>query len=313
MASPSFPAALPPDENRGPTIDAIAWVGCVIATIFIALRLYSRTFVTRSLDWDDAIVVFGGILNIITIALSSVSIHYGVGRHLLYLSNEQIVNALYYQAIQRPPGILAYCVPKLSVVILLVRLMSQARRGAWLLYSITIVLFITSILSFILFFAQCKPTSALWNPFIQPPPECLPPLVLNVVTYIAGSWSAFVDIVLATFPVYLLWDLKMKKSRKITAMMVMALGTFASVAAIAKTTQLSINHSKDATWEAFWLFITTYIEIDLVIIAACAPTLPKLVKKIMGKDVDGSKAPRLGYPPTQPASRGYREFGSEYD
>ncbi|RYP12445.1 hypothetical protein DL765_007344 [Monosporascus sp. GIB2] len=78
MVSPSSPAALPPDENRDPTIDAIAWVGCVIATVFIALRLYSRTFVTQSLDCDDAIVAFGGILNIITIALSSVSIHCGV-------------------------------------------------------------------------------------------------------------------------------------------------------------------------------------------------------------------------------------------
>lgn len=49
----------------------------------------------------------------------------------------------------------------------------------------------------------------------------------------------------------------MKRSRKISIMIVMGLGAFAMIAAIVKTTQLSANHSKDPTWDLFSLFITT--------------------------------------------------------
>jgi hypothetical protein len=71
------------------------------------------------------------------------------------------------------------------------------------------------------------------------------------------AWSAFTDLILATYPTVLLWNLQMKPSKKISVMAIMGLGFFAMIAAIIKTTQLPANHSKDASWDLFGLFITT--------------------------------------------------------
>lgn len=91
---------------------------------------------------------------------------------------------LYYSAILRPIGITAYCLPKLSVVILLIGLMGPVRRGVWFLWLVIAILFITSALSFILLFAQCNPPDHLWHPFDEA--ECFPDYILDAVTYVAG-------------------------------------------------------------------------------------------------------------------------------
>ncbi|KAI1371934.1 hypothetical protein F4677DRAFT_434073 [Hypoxylon crocopeplum] len=305
--------ALPPDEDRGPTINAIAWVGAFISTVFVGLRLYSRGFVTRSIGWDDGVIVLAAILNIITSVFTSVAITSGLGRHIWYLNEEEIVRALYYSALQRPPGILAYCLPKLSIVTLLCTLIGNAKSRAWfwILHSIIVVLFITSILSFVLFFVRCSPATALWDP--SSPADCFDPFILDVVTYISGSWSAFVDVVLASFPIYLLWNLQMKRQRKVTVMILMALGFFASAAAIAKTTQLKLNHPEDPTWESFYLFIATYIETNLVIIAASTPALPKMMKALFhkGSSKTGHQYESGSGHPLSHNLRGYREFDGQ--
>ncbi|KAI1378049.1 hypothetical protein F4677DRAFT_414299 [Hypoxylon crocopeplum] len=302
-------AAIPPDENRGPIINIIGWVGAGLSTLFVALRLYSRLVITRSAGWDDVIIIVAAISNIVTAALCSMAISYGMGRHTHYLSDSDISNSLLYSAIQRPTGVLSYCLPKLAVVILLIKLMGPPRRGPVLvLYSVLVVLFVTSILATIIPFTQCNPTNHLWNP--SSPADCFPDIIVDVISYIAACWSGVADVVLASFPIYLLWNLQMKRSRKISAMMIMALGFFASIFAITKATQLGVSHSKDGTWDAFWFYILAYLEVDFVIIAACAPALPKLIRRMLGRE-EAPSQPR--YPPVAPTSQGYQPFGSHHE
>ncbi|CAI6334213.1 unnamed protein product [Periconia digitata] len=304
---PLPPGPLPPDVSRGPAINIVGWVGASICTVFVLLRLYSRHFITRTLGWSDAIIVFAQVLNIIATALATVSVHYGTGRHAVHIPLENIEPALFYGAIVRPFSITSYILPKLSVALLIISLMGTQKTGVWFLWSVIVVLFITSILSFIMLFAQCNPPDHIWKP--MEPAMCYPTIVLDSITYVAGSWSAFTDLILAVYPVWILRNLQVKKSKKISIMIIMGLGFFAMIAAIAKTTQLSANNSPDAPYELFWLFITTYVETDLVIIAACAPTLPKLFMRLMGKDTELPTG-QSGYG-SKKVGQGYKEFDSE--
>lgn len=183
------PPALPLNQTRGHIINIVGWVGAIIATSFVALRIYCRRWITHSMGWDDAIIALAAILNIITVALGSVSVAYGNGRHIYYLSHENLVNALYYSVIARPIGIAAYCLPKLSVVILLIGLMGpeKRKRSVWFLYSVIAILFATSALASILLFAQCDPPNHLWHPFSAA--KCWPDYVLDNTTYVAGCKS----------------------------------------------------------------------------------------------------------------------------
>ena len=55
-------AALPPspegDPNRANELLIITWVWCSLSLIVVALRLYSRVWLTRNLWWDDWVMFF---------------------------------------------------------------------------------------------------------------------------------------------------------------------------------------------------------------------------------------------------------------
>lgn len=178
---------LPPDESRGHIINIIAWVGATLATCFVALRICSRVFILRSPGWDDFIIVIAALLNLVTMSLSTVAVSHGLGRHIYYLSQEQIMHTLYYATILQPIGIAAYCLPKLAVVILIISLMGTTKRGVFALYSVIAILFITSALCAVMLFAQCNPPNHLWHPWESA--KCLPSYVLKNVTYTGGGKS----------------------------------------------------------------------------------------------------------------------------
>lgn len=177
----------PPNESRGYIVDIIAWVGAALATFFVALRICSKVFILRSPGWDDLIIVIAALLNIVTMSLSTVAVSHGLGRHIYYLSQEQIMHTLYYSTILQPIGIAAYCLPKLAVVILIISLIDTTKRGVFALYSVIAILFVTSALFAIMLFAQCNPPNHLWHPW--EPAKCLPSYVLKNVTYVGGCKS----------------------------------------------------------------------------------------------------------------------------
>lgn len=282
MDSSASNAFLPPDESRGSAILVISWLSVAVAIFFVACRLYTRLRITRNAALDDVLVAASVVLFIIPVALTNVSVSHGLGRHVVYLQPDQVSYILYLSAILQPIGIFSYVVPKLAVVMLIIKLMGPKKHGVWFLYSIFTILAISSALAAMFLFVQCDPPSHFWNPMEHA--KCWSPNVLMYTTVFSGSWSAFVDLSLAIFPITVFWNLKIKRSRKICISTLMGFGVFAMACAIIKTTYLPQDENPDLTWNIFGLQIWTFIETAVVIVCACIPTLPQLVLLLLRKD-----------------------------
>lgn len=86
-------------------------------------------------------------------------------RHLYYLTPDQQMQAVKYNWITQPWCIFGFATGKISVALLLLRIMGT--RTKWrkiILYFIMISVFITNSIACIISFAQCNPPKALWNP-----------------------------------------------------------------------------------------------------------------------------------------------------
>ena len=118
------------------------------------------------------------IVNLIASIICTVSTHYGIGKHLATLPAQNIMEAVKLSAITYVFDIMAFCIPKVAVALLLVRIMGPAQRGRLFLYSITCVMMIAGILNCILLFVQCKPVTALWDPIVAATAICWKPSVL---------------------------------------------------------------------------------------------------------------------------------------
>ncbi|KAI8944392.1 hypothetical protein F4801DRAFT_594965 [Xylaria longipes] len=270
---------LPPDTSRGYITNIVAWVGGGISTACVVLRLYSRIYIIQRPGWDDAIVAFAALLNISARALISVVVAHGLGRHINYLSSKDTYVITHLNPILETLGIIAFCLPKLAIVILIKKLMGRATRGIWFLYGVMTVLFVMAVPCIVIIFLECNPPGEILHPFSS---------TACSMTNQSAAWSAFTDLVLAISPAFFLWNLQMKTSRKMTVILIMALGFSAMIAAIAKTLQLPKQNSLDPTYEIFWLYITLTVETDLVIIASCAPAFLKLWARLFNKKQDQS-------------------------
>ncbi|KAF7924953.1 uncharacterized protein EAE98_007041 [Botrytis deweyae] len=84
---------------------------------------------------------------------------------------------------------------------------------------------------------------------------------------------AFIDLVLAIVPVHMIWKLQMNKRKKVAICILLSTGVSAFGFAVIKIVELKndANHSD----------ITCKYEINLIIIAACIPTLIPLLEIIL--------------------------------
>jgi archaellum biogenesis protein FlaJ (TadC family) len=112
------------------------------------------------------------------------AVKYGLGRHLVYLSEHELNMTLYWSTILQPMGVYSYCFPKLAVVLLLVKLMVPTKRVSYALYGLMAVLFVCSFLAVLFLFVRCTPRDHFWHPL--EPATCMPASVLNGLTALAG-------------------------------------------------------------------------------------------------------------------------------
>lgn len=79
-----------PDVNRGPLVDRVVWVFVSISIIVVALRLWTKWRTTSRLYLDDALMVLALLVGITHSAIITLAVSTGFGRHIIYLSLEQI-------------------------------------------------------------------------------------------------------------------------------------------------------------------------------------------------------------------------------
>ncbi|MCJ1398245.1 hypothetical protein MMC11_001442 [Xylographa trunciseda] len=281
-------AAVQPDQNdnQAPTLMAVIWVVTTISTTLAACRIFTRFKILKAGGKDDIALIISVIMNLLAQIFCTISTAYGIGRHLAALSPENAIQAIKMESISSAFGVMAFCIPKIAVALLLVRLMGPKHRGKWFLYFITGTVTIAGVLSIIFLFVQCQPVAALWDPAVAAMATCWDPSVLTDYTYFVGAYSALCDFSLAVFPIFIMWNLQMRLKRKIAICCVMGLGIFAVVCAIIKITTLpELADHTDYTYATVPLLLWSAVEENVIITCACIPTLGPLLVYLQGKDL----------------------------
>ena len=175
----------PNDDDRGPQLIAIFWVEAAVAILCVTARMWGRALIHQT-SYDDYMMIFTlvrqmqtpgittasfaltGSHKILFLVLASFVAYFasiGGCRHLVYLTPEQQSMAVKYNWISQPWGIFAFATGKISIALLLLRLIGpKTIWRKWILYSTIISVFIINALGCILTFVQCNPPYALWTP-----------------------------------------------------------------------------------------------------------------------------------------------------
>lgn len=270
------------DTNRANELNAVAWTWIALSSVVVALRFYTRIRLTKNLSWDDWFILITLVITAIYTSLFTYLGALGGCRHLYYLEKNpaQAIKAIRINWIAQPFTIIALATGKISIAFLIMRIMGKSIwRRAFLIWAVMIGSTLFCSITIILTFVQCKPVEALWNPALVPAGKavCWPSYRQTDFSLFTGSWLAFIDLSLAIIPISIIWNLQLNWHKKLGLSALMGMGVFACICAAIKTSKLTeLNARADITFITVDLWIWNANESNVVILAACMPTLRPL-------------------------------------
>ncbi|KAF2472656.1 uncharacterized protein BDR25DRAFT_160792, partial [Lindgomyces ingoldianus] len=263
----------------GPALSSISWTLLAISIIVVALRFYVRSCIVRRVWWDDWTVLAALSLGIVNTSTVQVAINHGLGRHASAIEDPlQIMTAIKWDYISQPTCIMVPAFGRISLALLLLNFAGNTRFRRWLLWFLIVGQFIINSLTFIFILVQCKPIELLWDKRVEG--SCWDLRFQEDFGYFQGSFNSATDFILAICPAFVIWNLNMKLSEKISLICLMGLGIFAMAASIVKTILLkAVGSSNDYTYTTAIVILWNTIEQYLTIIGASVATLKPLIRR----------------------------------
>ncbi|KAI0191537.1 hypothetical protein EV127DRAFT_493266 [Xylaria flabelliformis] len=266
------------ESTLGLQIGVVSALHITALTITI-LRMYSRIFLAKAFGWDDGFMVGATLSAFVSYILYIYETQHGLGMHMVFVSADDLWKYGAASFAQTILNLLGLGLLKISLSFSLLRL-SRGKAFKWVLWGTIAFVTIYTIFAFLTLFLYCQPLSGFWD--MTEDAKCYS-LTLFIRFALANTaLSMFTDILLATLPIPVVWQLQLKKKIRIYLIIMLALGWGAVGIGIVKAIyQINFNPFSDTTYEISvptWAFI----QLNVSIIAACAPQLKKLVRPLLG-------------------------------
>ncbi|KAI1080515.1 integral membrane protein [Whalleya microplaca] len=255
---------------RGDLIAAMT-VFLILDGAAVAARLYVRTrMLTRGLGWDDFVLCLTFIAYIIMCGMGFTSMAYGYAAEDVQPHYNAAKAKMYYFANQVTLYIAAGLV-KIAVALVLYRLASTKRLRWTIIASIVIVAIWTIVMTVFAADICAQGGSSNW----AGSHAC------TQIGYFRTITNIFIDYFYALLPVFMLRKVKMNTRMKVSVLLLLGLGVFASSATIVKLViivRLSTAKGAEAEGLHYDLLLWADIELGLATFAAAAAALRPLLK-----------------------------------
>ncbi|KAK0648295.1 hypothetical protein B0T16DRAFT_491120 [Cercophora newfieldiana] len=266
-------------ESNLVQILSIVTVIHLLALACVLLRLYTRLFVVKSPGVDDLCMALSLVCASGGWAGFLIQAHHGLGRHIETVSKEDFVvfmHVSFSQAIVSATCALAFL--KLSIGFNLLRL-STCKWYIWSLRTTMVIVVCYSIMAAMTFFFHCKPLAGSWD--ISLKPKCYSIKLFMTFGLVNTFFNIATDVLFATFPVFIIWPLKMRRKLRIYLICILSLGYFAvALGAVKAVYQCGFIKRPDITFN-FSVIFWGFLELNIGIIAACAVTLKPLLNRFI--------------------------------
>ncbi|KAL2151636.1 hypothetical protein VTH82DRAFT_6734 [Thermothelomyces myriococcoides] len=250
-----------------------------LAFITALVRFYTRAVISRSFGRDDVLMVLAVLCGIGGLVAWIIGCHNGYGRHMDTIPPDRfltLIEAQFYQSIVEAS--FAYGFLKISIALSLLRF----SRGVWYTRILWLLIGFTcfyTLFAFVTFLAYCRPIAGLWSPELRP--KCYSRVTYRNFGLFNAACNIFTDISFATLPVPLIWSLQLQRRVRIYLIAILSGGYCAVGLGIARALFIiAYVHETDGTFLPFAPFFEA-LQLNIGIIAACAPTLRPLVGRAL--------------------------------
>ncbi|KAL2753900.1 hypothetical protein ACRALDRAFT_2043034 [Sodiomyces alcalophilus JCM 7366] len=233
---------------------------------------------------------------IFTISCSFIlaGIHNGLGMHNKALDQDREIAAIMYQALATATYVANMMFIKLSIGIFLLRL-APSKVYIWTIYISLAIVCIWSIVLFFWSIFQCSPIEAQWD-YTLPDGRCVSPEEVVAAAYSLSVMTILSDWLYALLPIPMIWKVQMSTVAKISVVVLLGLGIFASIATLIRLKFLSnLTDLEDILFAGTDAMVWTLVEPGVAIVAASLVTIRPLLRMLRLRGFQSSARTPYGY------------------
>ncbi|RDW73466.1 hypothetical protein BP6252_07373 [Coleophoma cylindrospora] len=252
------------DWGVATTVIASIWAMLIVTTMFLVLRLYCRAIRTRTLWWDDYLLIASWVFLLASTSLLTRVFHLG---YTTTTFGSNTISPMNFAADDMHK--LALGLSKTSFALTLLRFTSGWSR--YLIIVLTVVMNVVFLTHCVLVWrAACGGESSFnFTP-------CWPASSGAYMNMIGSAFSAASDFILALLPIRVIMGLQMARNEKIGVAIATSIGVLAGAVAIVKSVKsLTISNIFDPQFGHNLAVLSIWIEAEpnATIIAASIPIL----------------------------------------
>ncbi|KAK4543762.1 hypothetical protein LTR36_004795 [Oleoguttula mirabilis] len=275
-----IPAVLPPNHNIGLPLVYYTWTMLGVSTAFLAARLYAKIFRNRSIGLDDMTISFVWVCALLYSVCVTKAVHYGAGRHYLYLTPEKVLKIITWEYVGQLFLYLGPTCGRTSVGLYLLAIIGKSRHALktplWVAMGVQIVL---NVIALAMLYGVCgSDISIIGNVKLT----CYTSRKVGAFSYFVGALDVVTDAFLALAPTYMIWRLRTRPWVKYAAIALLSLTGLPMAAALWRTIEIRTifrDNNWDFSYGIIQYFLASTLELNLIIIGASIPTLGPLFKR----------------------------------
>ncbi|KAF9893174.1 hypothetical protein FE257_012589 [Aspergillus nanangensis] len=306
-------------EGRSLSIFVVTVIFLGLSFIAVCLRCFVRLRLVRAFGWDDALMVFAMVLNILFALCGITGACYGLGQKMdskAFQENpHHIVTAMFWWWLGQTSYVFTCVVAKISIALALLRLTVSKVHKA-LLWGVIAFSIVVGLVFWFVLTLQCQPVDYFWergNPLSGKTGTCLDVDILINIAYLYSVVATLCDFILGLLPIALVWHLQMNTKTKAALAGILSLGCIASAAVIVRIPYLHTYKDPDFLYATADISVWSNVEAGLGITAGSLVTLRPLFRWFRGTSYGGSRSmkPTAGSMPLSSMNGGTRQSRQE--
>ncbi|KAK4130421.1 hypothetical protein BT67DRAFT_429600 [Trichocladium antarcticum] len=197
-------------------------VSLVLVWIFSMLRAYAKLIVLKKVSLDDGLMLVSVLIFSTHASISIWGITYAsMEAHVDHAQSHYI--ALYTWFISEVLYAPLSALIRTSIAVFLLRI-PPARAYRFIIYANILVVWILCVAYFFLLVFQCNPPSHFYMQVLGQPGSCIAPETIPCATIVHSILSALTDFTLASLPIAIMWNLRLKRRTKIVIAAILGMG-----------------------------------------------------------------------------------------
>ncbi|KAK6223000.1 hypothetical protein QIS74_03845 [Colletotrichum tabaci] len=268
-----------PLVNKQSTVLGVVISFAVLSWVCVAYRIHVRAKVVQSMGWDDVFVMLSSLLTTAGSVAICVATEFGMGKHIYYLSADQVQNYLRTFYVANASYVLSTAFIKISLLFQYLRIFDQPSFSRRLCIFTIIFTSLWSLTYSFLGWVPCLPVRAYWDwsvPATRWAYGSLTPEIFSATYESHSAVNVALDLLVLAIPIPIYFRTNVPFKSKLGLLALLAIGIAVNGISVARFVTILQHRSAtyptlDFPWYAPISIVLSAVEVDVAMIASSVP------------------------------------------